>query len=160
MEQAFHTTHIDNDDDQILIASWNPTRNAPYHCYRLVVPEYVKTRKTDLINNEIRDSCNKSVLAMVEVGHWPVNSAVFHPAWGAVPSIWYLQGELLESVVWAATRLSFKFHIHYLEKRKAIAYWFKTLWKDSTKTEKWDPHNCHSPPHSNSCGPPLSSKRP
>ena len=60
MEQAFHTTHIDNDDDQILIASWNPTRNAPYHCYRLVVPEYVKTRKTDLINNEIRDSCNKS----------------------------------------------------------------------------------------------------
>ena len=80
MEQAFHTTHIDNDDDQILIASWNPTRNAPYHCYRLVVPEYVKTRKTDLINNEIRDSCNKSVLAMVEVGHWPVNSAVFHPA--------------------------------------------------------------------------------
>lgn len=62
MEQAFHTTHIDNDDDQILIASWNPTRNAPYHCYRLVVPEYVKTRKTDLINNEIRDSCNKSEL--------------------------------------------------------------------------------------------------
>ena len=62
MEQAFHTTHIDNDDDQILIASWNPTRNAPYHRYRLVVPEYVKTRKTDLINNEIRDSCNKSGL--------------------------------------------------------------------------------------------------
>ena len=60
MEQAFHAMHIDNDDDQILIASWNPTRNAPYHCYRLVVPEYVKTRKTDLINNEIRDSCNKS----------------------------------------------------------------------------------------------------
>ena len=62
MEQAFHTTHIDNDDDQILIASWNPTRNPPYHCYRLVVPEYVKTRKADLINNEIRDSCNKSVV--------------------------------------------------------------------------------------------------
>ena len=61
MEQAFHTTHIDNDDDQILIASWNPTRNPPYHCYRLVVAEYVKTRKADLINNEIRDSCNKSV---------------------------------------------------------------------------------------------------
>ena len=60
MEQAFHTTHIDNDDDQILIASWNPTRNPPYHCYRLVVADYVKTRKADLINNEIRDSCNKS----------------------------------------------------------------------------------------------------
>ena len=64
MEQAFHTTHIDNDDDQIIIASSNPTRNAPYHCYSLVVPEYVKTRKADLIYIEIWVSCNKSALSL------------------------------------------------------------------------------------------------